>query len=66
METSNESKLTIYKEIKIQSILEGFTKCVMKSLGGKTENELWLEKLIRIPKAEYEFIGSGGYASVQN
>ena len=35
-----------------------------KSLGGKTENELWLEKIIRIPKENFHFIGSGGYAKV--
>ena len=36
----------------------------MKSLGGKTENELWLDKINQIPKDEFEFIGSGGYAKV--
>ena len=64
MESSNKSKLKIYKAIKIQSILECFTKYIVKSLGGKTESELWLEKLSQIPKDEYKFIGSGGYAKV--
>ena len=36
----------------------------MKSLGGKTEIELWLDKISKIPKADYIFIGSGGYAKV--
>ena len=36
----------------------------MKSLGGKTENELWLEKISHIPKEEFHFNGSGGYAKV--
>ena len=63
-DSSNESAQTTCKGIKIQSILVGFTKHILKSLGDKTENELWLDKINQIPKAEYEFIGSGGYAKV--
>ena len=50
--------------INIRSILEGLKKYVSKSLGGKTENELWLEIIIQIPKEDFHFIGSGGYAKV--
>ena len=30
-------------------------------LDGKTENELWLERINQIPENEFELIGSGGY-----
>ena len=63
-DTSNESGQVTRHAINIRSILEGFKEYVLKSLGGKSETELWLEKISQIPKAEYELIGGGGYVEV--
>ena len=63
-DTSNESGQVTRQAINIQSILKGFKEYVLKSLRGKSENELWLEKIKQIPKEEFQLIGSGGYAKV--
>ena len=60
----DESAPAIYKAINIHSILKGFKEYVLKSLGGKSENELWLKEISQIPKEKFNFIGSGGYAKV--
>ena len=52
------------KAINIQSILNAFKEYVLKMLNGKTENELWLERINLIPENEFQFIGSGGYGKV--
>ena len=52
------------KAINIQSILNAFAKHVLQKLKGKTENELWLEKINMIPESEFQHIGSGGYGQV--
>ena len=52
------------KATNIQAILNAFTKYVLKMLNGKTENELWLEKINMIPPTEFQLIGSGGYGQV--
>ena len=52
------------KVIKIESILEAFKTFITEKLGGRTENELWLEKIAQIPKNEFHFIGSGGFERV--
>ena len=52
------------KAINIQSILNAFMKYVLKMLKGKTDNELWLEKINMIPETEFQIIGSGGYGQV--
>ena len=57
-------KKTTCNAINVQSILTEYTKYVLKMLNGRTENELWLDKISQIPKAEYEKIGKGGYAKV--
>ena len=36
----------------------------MEQLGGKTENELWLERMNQMPKNELQLIGSGGFGRV--
>ena len=36
----------------------------MEQLGGKTENELWLERMNQMPKNELQLIGSGGFGKV--
>ena len=51
------------KAIAIGSILEAFKSFITKKLGGRTENELWLEKITQIPKNEFQLIGSGGMGS---
>ena len=63
-DSSNESAQTICKAINIQSILTEYTKYVLKMLNGKTENEMWLEKINQIPINEFENIGGGGYGQV--
>ena len=63
-DTQIESGEVTCQAINVQSILECFKKYVLKSLEGKTENELWLEKIMQIPKEDFHFIGSGGYAKV--
>ena len=40
------------KAIAIGSILEAFKKFITEKLGGRTENELWLEEIVQIPKNE--------------
>ena len=52
------------KAIAIGSILEDFKTFITDKLGGRTENELWLEKIAQIPKNEFHFIGSGGFGKV--
>ena len=56
----------IMKAINIKFIIEGFKTYVNENLGGKTENELWLEKINLIPHNELlsQYIGSGGYGHV--
>ena len=48
----------------IQAVLNAFAKYVIKMLNGKTENELWLEKINMIPPTEFQIIGSGGFGQV--
>ena len=52
------------KAITIKSILEAFETFITEKLGGRTENELWLEKIAQIPKNEFHLIGSGGFGKV--
>ena len=52
------------KAIAIGSILEAFRTFITEKLGGRTENELWLEKIAQIPKNEFHLIGSGGFGKV--
>ena len=42
-----------HKATNIQSILKAFKAYVMEQLGGKTENELWLERIDQIPKNDF-------------
>ena len=52
------------KAITIRAILEAFKIFLTEKLGGRTENELWLEKIAQIPKNEFHLIGSGGFGRV--
>ena len=52
------------KAVHIRFILEGFKNYVKEKLGGRTENELWLEKIAQIPKNEFDRVGSGGFGTV--
>ena len=52
------------KAIAIRSILEAFKTFITEKLGGRTENELWLEKIAQIPKNEFDLIGSGCFGRV--
>ena len=36
----------------------------MEQLGGKTENELWLERINEMSKEELQLIGSGGFGKI--
>lgn len=45
------------KAININSILEAYTKYLKTNLRGKTENEIWLDKLKEVPKDEFLHIG---------
>ena len=63
----NSNKLEkrgILKAITIESIFEAFKIFITEKLGGKTRNELWLEKIAQIPKNEFNLIGSGGFGKV--
>ena len=62
--SSNESAQTTYKAINVQSILTAFQNYVLTMLNGRTENELWLERINQIPSNEFEHIGGGGYGQV--
>ena len=53
-----------FKAITIGSIFKAFKIFVKEQLGGRTENELWLEKIVYIPKKEFQLIGSGGFGKV--
>ena len=55
------------KAVHIRFILKGFMTYEVfkrKIRWGRTENELWLEKINQIPQNEYEYVGSGGYGQV--
>ena len=54
----------LFKAITIGSVLEAFETFVIEKLGGRTENELWLEKIAHIPKNQFQLIGSGGFGKV--
>ena len=41
-----------------------FRHMLLEQLGGKTENELWLERIDQMPKNQLELIGSGGFGKV--
>ena len=45
------------KAIKIGSILEAFKTFIKEKLGGRTKNELRLEKIAQIPRNEFHLIG---------
>ena len=51
------------KAIAIGPILEAFETFITEKLGGRTENELWLESIAQIPKDEFHLIGCGGNIS---
>ena len=62
---SNESAaLRTHKATNIQSILNAFKVYITEKCGGKTENELWLERIDQIPKDELQIIGIGGFGKV--
>ena len=62
---SNKSeKRGLLKATTIGSILEAFKTFITEKLWGRTENELWLEKIAQIPKNEFHLIGSGGFGKV--
>ena len=67
-DSSNESapKLTnsTHKATNIKHVLDAFQAYVMEQLGGKSENELWLERMNQMPKNELQLIGSGGFGKV--
>ena len=52
------------RAIAIGSFLEAFKTFITEKLGGRTENELWLEKIAQIPKNKLHLIGSGGFGKV--
>ena len=54
----------LVKATNIQSVLNAFQAHVLEQLGGKTENELWLERIDRMPKNQLQLIGSGGFGKV--
>ena len=63
----NSNKLeerVVLTAIKIGSILDAFKTFITERLGGRTENELRLEKIAQIPKNEFHLIGSGGFGKV--
>ena len=53
-----------YKAITINTILDSFKSHLNRNFGGRTENEIWLEKLNKIPDNELILIGTGGYGKV--
>ena len=53
-----------HKATNIKSVLDAFQAYVMEQLGGKSENELWLERMNQMPKNELQLIGSGGFGKV--
>ena len=63
-ESTNESATKISKAINIQSILTEFAKYVLKMLNGRTENEMWQERINAIPLIRFQHIGGGGYGQV--
>ena len=44
--------------------LKLFQTFIIEKLGGRTENELWLEKIAQIPKNEFHLIDSSGFGKV--
>ena len=52
------------KVIAIGSILKAFKTFITEKLGGRTVNELWMEKITQIPRNEFLLIGSGGFGKV--
>ena len=50
MSTNKLEKRGVLEAITIGSILEAFKTFITEKLGGRTENELWLEKITQIPK----------------
>ena len=54
----------VLKAINIGSILDAFKTFITEQLGGRTENERWLEKIAQIPKNEFYLIGRGGFGTV--
>ena len=63
----NSEKLeeqVVLRAINIGSILDAFKTYITEQLGGRTGNEMWLEKINLIPENEFELIGAGGYGRV--
>ena len=63
----NSKKLeerVVLTAINIGSILDAFKTFITEQLGGRTGNEMWLEKINLIPENEFELIGEGGYGRV--
>ena len=47
----------VLEAVNIGSILGGFKTFITDQLGGRTENELWLEKIAHFPKNEFHLSG---------
>ena len=62
--SSNDSAPKTHKATNIKIVLNAFQAYVVEQLGGKTENELWLERMNQMPKNELQLIGSGGFGRV--
>ena len=61
---SLDTKMANEQAINIQSILNEYKQYVLEMLQGRTENELWLERINQIPEKDFHIIGSGGYGRV--
>ena len=62
--SSNEAAKSTGTCVSVQSVLTAFKYYVLQMLNGRTENELWMERINQIPANEFEHIGGGGYAQL--
>ena len=67
MDTATNQPTELQEKVK-QQIFNPFSmlskNIFFKMLKGKTDNELWLERINKIPETEFQLIGSGGYGKV--
>lgn len=64
IEKKDQSSNVTLKAINIVSIFSAYSDYIKSFLNGKTEDEIWLEKIHMIPKKDFELIGRGGFGTV--
>ena len=64
LESKNGAGPNKWKAISMNQILEAYKNNLLEKYGGRTENEIWLQRINEIPQSRLNLIGCGGYGKV--